>query len=53
MSQVDSKKLKQSENSKNDTLLLDLAIVIDCTASMGSYIQNATDVILNKYIVIL
>ena len=37
--------LNQTEFSKNDMSLLDLAIVIDCTGSMGSYIQNATDVI--------
>ena len=30
--------------AKHDATILDLAFVMDCTGSMGSYIQSATDV---------
>jgi hypothetical protein len=32
------------ELAKHDASILDLAFVMDCTGSMGSYIQNATQV---------
>ena len=32
------------ELAKHDATVLDLAFVMDCTGSMGSYIQNATQV---------
>ena len=35
---------KRPELAKHDATILDLAFVMDCTGSMGSYIQNATDV---------
>lgn len=35
-------KVKQPELAKHDSSILDLAFVMDCTGSMGSYIQNAT-----------
>jgi hypothetical protein len=30
--------------AKHDAAILDLAFVMDCTGSMGSYIHNATEV---------
>ena len=35
---------KQPELAKHDSAVLDLAFVMDCTGSMGSYIQSATEV---------
>ena len=35
---------KQPELAKHDTTILDLAFVLDCTASMGPYINSATEV---------
>jgi len=35
---------QRPELAKHDTTILDLAFVMDCTGSMGSYIQSATDV---------
>ena len=32
------------ELAKHDASILDLAFVMDCTGSMGSYIRNATEV---------
>lgn len=37
-------KLDRPELAKHDATILDLAFVMDCTGSMGSYIQSATDV---------
>jgi hypothetical protein len=37
-------KPKQPELAKHDMAVLDLAFVIDCTGSMGSYIESATEV---------
>ena len=39
------KNIEQPALAKHDSSILDLAFVIDCTGSMGSYIQSATDVI--------
>ena len=35
---------KQLELAKHDARILDLAFVLDCTASMGPYINSATEV---------
>ena len=37
---------KQPELAKHDSSILDLAFIMDCTGSMGSYIQSATEVII-------
>lgn len=47
--ETDTKKLKietpkQPELASHDSTVLDLAFVMDCTGSMSSYIQNATEV---------
>ena len=41
--QVETKP-KQPELAKHDSAVLDLAFVMDCTGSMGSYIESATEV---------
>ncbi|RNA30666.1 type A von Willebrand factor domain containing [Brachionus plicatilis] len=38
-----SEKIKQPELAKHDSSILDLAFIMDCTGSMGSYIDNATE----------
>jgi hypothetical protein len=38
-------KVKQPESANHDSSVLDLAFIMDCTGSMGCYIQNATEVI--------
>lgn len=35
---------KQPDLAKHDATILDLAFVMDCTGSMGSYIASATNV---------
>lgn len=35
---------KRPEIAKHDATILDLAFVMDCTGSMGSYIASATNV---------
>ncbi len=37
-------KIDKPALAKHDPSILDLAFVMDCTGSMGSYIQNATEV---------
>ena len=37
-------KNEQPELAKHDAAILDLAFVMDCTGSMGSYIHSATEV---------
>ena len=37
------------ELAKHDASILDLAFVMDCTASMSSYIKSATDASLFLY----
>ena len=44
-----TKNPNQPELAKHDASILDLAFVMDCTGSMGSYIQNATEVIQNNF----
>lgn len=42
-----TEKVEQPPLAKHDASILDLAFVMDCTGSMGSYIHNATQVYLN------
>ena len=37
---------KRPELAKHDATVLDLAFVMDCTGSMGAYIEAATQVII-------
>jgi hypothetical protein len=39
-------KVEQPQLAKHDSSILDLAFVMDCTGSMGSYIHSATEVTL-------
>ena len=48
-----TKNPNQPELAKHDASILDLAFVMDCTGSMGSYIQNATEVIQNNFMICL
>ncbi len=41
---INFEKVEKPELAKHDSSILDLAFVMDCTGSMGSYIQNATEV---------
>jgi hypothetical protein len=41
-------KAKQPDLAKHDASILDLAFVMDCTGSMGSYIDSATNVTQNS-----
>jgi hypothetical protein len=41
---ISYEKVEKPELAKHDSSILDLAFVMDCTGSMGSYIQNATEV---------
>jgi hypothetical protein len=43
-SNIKYEKEEQPALAKHDPSILDLAFVMDCTGSMGSYIQNATEV---------
>ena len=47
-SQKFDKPQKAPELAKHDATILDLAFIMDCTGSMGSYIMNATNVIEKK-----
>lgn len=40
--------VKQPELKKHDASVLDLAFIMDCTGSMGQYIENARNVIKYK-----
>ena len=44
-----TKNTKQPELAKHDASILDLAFIMDCTASMGPYILNATEVNQNTF----
>ena len=49
-SDVEKKPTKnQPELAKHDASTLDLAFIMDCTASMGPYILNATEVNQNTF----
>ena len=41
---MDITKPEQPKLAKHDASVLDLAFVMDCTGSMGSYIENARNV---------
>lgn len=41
---ISGEKIEQPELAQHDSSVLDLAFVMDCTGSMGSYIANATEV---------
>ena len=41
---MNSEKMEQHAVAKHDASVLDLAFLMDCTGSMGSYIENATQV---------
>lgn len=41
---INYERVEKPELAKHDSSILDLAFVMDCTGSMGSYIQNATEV---------
>jgi hypothetical protein len=47
--QANKEATKRPELAKHDASILDLAFVMDCTGSMGSYIAAATEVLLNKH----
>lgn len=42
---IGGKKIEQPQLAKHDSSVLDLAFVMDCTGSMGSYIENAREVL--------
>ena len=44
--------VKQPELKKHDASVLDLAFVMDCTGSMGQYIENARNVMENNKIIV-
>ena len=42
-------KVEQPKLAQHDSSVLDLVFVMDCTGSMGPYINSATEVIINLY----